>query len=178
MALKSCKISKALEANACTTSVAGVSTMAFANWDEDFKTKLTEANSGCGVTAIAGVSFYPVEVADGTGYASFDGTVGANADSKYFMHTVGGSVNHVDCEFLAESKQWLLASVVVAVRTKNGDVYLYGVDNGLRASTFSLGTGTAEGDQTGLSFVYDGAQPEPALKVENWGIISGLFPNA
>lgn len=172
MALKNCQISKGL-ASACNTNLAGVTTMAFANWTEDFKENLTQ--SGCTVSAISGATFYEVETADGTGYANADVTVGANADSKYVMHTVGGAVNVIDCDFLAEAKEWMLASVVVAVRTKNGKVYLYGIDNGLRASTFNLGTGTADGDQSGLTFVYDGAQTDAPLEVANWGIITALF---
>lgn len=174
MALKSCKITKKLEA-LCDTNVAGVSSIAFANWDEDIASKFTTDGSGCTISTIADVKFYELEVADGTAYATADVTVGANADSKYVMHTVGGAVNRVSCEFLAEAKQWMLASVIAAVRTKNGEVYVYGLDNGLRASTFTLGTGTAEGDQSGLTFVFDGTQTDAPKEVASWSIIKATF---
>jgi hypothetical protein len=91
------------------------------------------------------------------------------------MHSVGGTIQRLDCDLLSEYSNFFLGKFIVLVETKNRDVYAFGVPNGLTASTFEYTSGTADGDATGVSFVFEGAQPEAPLKIKDWSIVKALL---
>jgi hypothetical protein len=87
--------------------------------------------------------FYEVTPADQSAVATATLTVGANKDSKAINHSVTGQLNSVNCDLLGdEFKNLSLGYFVIAVLDKGGKTLLYGVDNGLNASTFEFSSGT------------------------------------
>ena len=86
-------------------------------------------------------------------------------------------MNFIDCDMLGDYKNWLLGRVIFAVLTKNGQILLLGVDNGLVSTTFDFNTGTAEGDAQGINFVFEGAQRNAPLLVKDVKTITDLVAN-
>ena len=58
--------------------------------------------------------------------------------------------------------------------TKNGQVFLYGVDNGLNSTNFDYATGTAETDAQGITFLFEGVQRNAPLLVKDTKTITDL----
>lgn len=170
-----CKITKSTSA-ICDTSVGGVLKMAVANWDPEYT--FTASGTGCEIDTIDldKANFMEVAFADGTGYANANLSAGGNNDMKAILHQVGGLLVHMDCDIVSDWKSWLLGRVIFAVLTKNGQVFLYGVDNGLSATNFDYSTGTADTDSTGITFLFEGVQRNAPLLVKDWKTISDLFP--
>lgn len=170
-----CKISKVPSAQ-CETSVGGVLKMAIANWDESYT--FTASGQDCAIDTIdlGTEHFYELAFADGTGYANANLSAGANNDQKAVLHQAGGILNWLDCDLITDWKNYLLGRVIVAVLTKNGQVFVYGVDNGMSATNFDYATGTAETDAQGITFLYEGVQRNTPLLVKDWKTISDLFP--
>ena len=169
-----CKISKGV-VDSCQPSVAGINRLAIANWSGDYT--FTNSTGDCEVDTIdlGTDKAYPLAIAEGTGVATATGTIGGNNSSRYFMHSVGGTIMHLDCDLLEDYKNFFLGKFIVFVETKNRDVFAFGVDNGLTASTFEYTSGTADGDASGVSFVFEGAQPNAPLKIASWSLVSALM---
>lgn len=169
-----CLISKGVQ-DSCQPSVAGINRLIIANWDESYT--FTKSTGDCEVDTIdlGGQKAYPLAIADGTGVATATGTIGGNNSSRYFMHSVGGTIQRLDCDLLTEYSNFFLGKFIVFVETKNREVFAFGVPNGLTASTFEYTSGTADGDASGVSFVFEGAQPEAPLKIKDWSIVKALL---
>lgn len=174
MAGLNCKISGGVGVGVCDTSVAGVSELLIMNWVPDVETAVT---SGC-VVSFSGFGTekaYDFVIADNSGYATATGSIGGS-QNKYFMHTVGGTITNIDCDLLEPEfyKNLFLSKVILFVRTNNGDALVFGLKNGLTASTFEFTTGTNPEDAAGITFVFDGPQPEGPLKVDSWSTVLDL----
>lgn len=170
-----CKFTKGIE-DSCTPNVSGVLRMAIANWDESFTFTASQNAPYCIDTIDLGSEkAYNFAILDGTGNATSTGTIGGNADSRYHQHAVTGQIAHLDCDLLGDYNNFFLGRVIIFVETKNRDVYAFGVDNGLRAETWTYDTGTGEGDANGINFVFSGAQPNPPLKIASWDVVKGLM---
>ncbi len=169
-----CKISKGLSAS-CTPTVAGVLRLAIANWDESYT--FTQSSGSCEIDTIdlGTEKVYQIDIADGSGVATSTGTIGGNNSSKYHMHTVSGLIQKLDCDSLDQYNNLFLGRFIVFVETRNHDVLLFGMDNGLTASAFEYQTGTSEGDATGISFTFDGAEPNAPLKIADWSVVRALM---
>ena len=167
-----CKITKSNNA-ACETSVGGVLRMWVANYSSDYT---FSASTGCEIDTIdlGTEHFMEVFVADGTAYANANLNAGGNNDQKSILHQVGGMMNFIDCDMLGDYKNWLLGRVIFAVLTKNGQVMIFGADNGLASTQFDYNTGTAEGDSQGIVFVFEGAQKNAPLLVKDVKTITDL----
>lgn len=170
-----CKFVKGIE-DSCQPNVSGVLRMAIANWSEDFTFTPSQGSEFCIDTIDLGTEkAYNFAILDGTGQALSTGTIGANADSRYHQHSVTGQIARLDCDLLGDYNNFFLGKVIIFVETKNREVYAFGVDNGLRASTWTYDTGTAEGDANGINFVFEGSQPNPPLKIASWDVVKGLM---
>ena len=167
-----CKITKSNNA-ACETSVGGVLRMWVANYSPDYT---FTASTGCEIDTIdlGTEHFMEVFFATNTGYANASLSAGGNADQKAILHQVGGVLNFLDCDLIGDYKNWLLGRLIFAVQTKNGDVYIFGQDNGLGSTNFDLSTGTAETDQTGIVFLFEGTQRNAPLLVKDVKTITDL----
>ena len=84
--------------------------------------------------------------------------------------------NWLDCDLISDWKNYLLGRVIVAVLTKNGQVFIYGVDNGMSATNFDYATGTAETDAQGITYLWEGVQRNTPMLVKDWATIEALFP--
>jgi len=168
-----CKFVKGVE-DSCQPNVSGVLRMAIANWSEDF---VFTASSGCTIDTIdlGSEKAFNFAILDGTGNATSTGTIGGNADSRYHQHAVTGQIAKLDCDLLGDYNNFFLGRVIIFVETKNRDVYVFGVDNGLTAETWTYDTGTAVGDANGVNFVFSGAQPNAPLKIASWSVVKGLM---
>lgn len=169
-----CKINKGVSP-ICDTNVSGIQKIAFLNWDESYSFSASGSDCVIDTIDIKDEKFYSVNIMDNTGIATADLTIGSSRDSKAINHTVSGQIPNIDCDLHGDWKNYLLSTVIIAVLTKNKQVFLFGVDNGLTAETFNYSTGTAEGDATGINFMYSGLQHDQPLLVDNWSTISALF---
>lgn len=169
-----CKIAKGVSAS-CQTNVAGINRLAIANYDDSYT--FTNSTGDCVIDTIdlGSEKAYEFDIAEGTGVALATGTIGGNNSSRYFQHSVQGTIQHLDCDVLDEFKNYFLGKFIVFVETKNREVFAFGVDNGLEAETFEYTTGTADGDANGISFNFSGAQPNPPLKLESWAQVKALM---
>lgn len=167
-----CKITKSNNA-ACETSVGGVLRMWVANYSSEYT---FTASTGCEIDTIdlGKEHFMEVFFATNTGYANANLSAGANADQKAILHQVGGVLNFLDCDLIGDYKNWLLGRLIFAVETKNGEIFIYGADNGLSSTNFDYSTGTAETDATGITFLYEGVQRNAPLMVKNEKVITDL----
>lgn len=171
----SCKITKGV-IDSCQPNVSGVLRMAIANWDEGYTFTASSGAPYCVDTIDLGSEkAYNFAIMDGTGQATSTGTIGGNADSRYHQHSVTGQIAKLDCDLLGQYNNFFLGKVIVFVETKNREVFAFGVDNGLRASTWTYDTGAGEGDANGVNFVFEGSQPNPPLKIASWSVVSGLM---
>ena len=168
-----CKITKSNNA-ACETSVSGVLRMWVTNYSPDYT--FTSSGQGCEIDTIdlGKEHFMEVFFADGSAYANANLNAGANADAKSIMHQVGGVLNFIDCDLLGDYKNWLLGKLIFAVLTKNGQVLIFGADNGLNSTNFDYATGTADTDAQGITFLYEGAQRNAPLIVKDVKTITDL----
>lgn len=169
-----CKITKS-NSNSCDTSVSGVLKMAIANWSPDYT--FTASGTDCAIDTIdlGSEHFYELFFSEGSGFANANLNAGASVDQKSILHSVGGVISHIDCDLISDWKNYLLGRVIFAVLTKNGDVYIFGANNGLNAVNFDYSTGTADTDAQGITFQFDGAQKDAPLLVKDWKTISDLF---
>lgn len=170
-----CKITK-VPSTVCDTSVSGILKVAFANWSEEYSFSASDKSCEIDTIDLGTEHFLPIAIADNSGYANANLSAGGNADQKAILHQVGGLINNLDCNVQEDWKNYLLGTVIAAVETKNGQVLLFGVDNGLKATNFDFATGTADADAQGITFLYEGVQKNAPLIVKDWATISALFP--
>ena len=172
-----CKISKGVESQ-CETSIGGILKLAFANFDKGHT--FTQSTGSCEVDTISlagGEKAYEVSFLDGTGLAEVELNVGDSTDQKNFTHRITMNLAKLDCNLLEQYKNWSLAHVIAFVMQKDGNVYVYGVDTGLAATTFNYSSGSAEGDAIGVNAVFEGIQLDAPLKVTSWDVVKSLFPS-
>lgn len=169
-----CKITGTPGAAPCELTVSGVKRMAIANWGDY---TYTASGQDCLIDTIdlGTEKFYEVNFAEGSGYANANVNAGAFTDQKSVLHQVGGVLPMIDCDLADNWKNFLLARVIFAVETKSGQVMIFGAQNGLSATNFDYATGTAETDQNGITYLYEGAQTATPLLVKDWSVISALF---
>lgn len=166
-----CKITKGISAS-CDTNVAGVKRIWLANYTD--KQTFQTATGSCEVETIDldGQEWLEIAVEDQSASAVAEMAVGSSNDSKYINHIVSGQISRLNCDLLGDFKNYLLGTVIAAVETNNKEVYIFGADNGMVATTFSFGTGTANGDASGINFQFEGAQSNAPLKA-SLGLIVG-----
>jgi hypothetical protein len=173
-----CKIAKGVTAG-CETSIGGIMKLAFANFDEGHT--FTQSTGSCEIDTISlagSENAYEVSFLEGSGLAEVELNVGDSTDQKNFTHRITMNLAKLDCDLLEQYKNWSLAHLVAFVMQKDGNVYIYGADTGLAATSFNYSSGSKEGDAIGISAVFEGIQLDAPLKVTSWDVVKGLFPNA
>lgn len=171
-----CKISKGVN-SLCETSIGGILKLAFANWDDSHT--FTQSTGSCEIDTIAlagNEKAYEVSFLDGTGLAEVELNVGDSTDQKNFTHRITMNLAKLDCNLLDQYKNWSLAHVIAFVMQKDGNVYAYGVDTGMAATSFNYSSGSAEGDAIGINAVFEGIQLGAPLKIKDWDVVKDLFP--
>ena len=171
-----CKISSGVQSQ-CETSIGGILKLAFANFSTS--NAFTQSTGSCEVDTISlaeGEKAYEVSFLDGTGLAEVELNVGDSTDQKNFTHRITMNLAKLDCNLLEQYKNWSLAHIVAFVQQKDGNVYVYGADTGLAATTFNYTSGAKEGDSMGVNAVFEGIQLDAPLKVKDWSVVSALFP--
>lgn len=174
-----CKIAKGVS-SLCETTIGGILNLAFANFDKGNKYTDSTSGSTCEIDTIALAASghaYPVDFLDGSGLAEVELNVGDSTDQKNFTHRITMNLAKLDCNLLEQYKNWSLAHLVAFVQTKDGNVYVYGQDTGIAATSFNYSSGQKEGDATGISAVFEGIQLDAPLKVTSWDVVKALFPN-
>lgn len=175
-----CKISKGIPVE-CETTIGGILKLAFANWDESYATAWTSSDSGTceydTISLASGENAYEVNFLDGTGLAEVELNVGDSTDQKNFTHRVTMNLAKLDCNLLEQYKDWSLAHLVAFVMQKDGNVYAYGVDNGIAATTFNYSSGSATSDAVGVNAVFEGVQLNAPVKIKDWATVKALFPS-
>ena len=175
-----CKIAKGID-TACETTIGGILKLAFANYDDSYATAWTSSDSGtCEIDTISlvqGEHAYEVNFLDGSGLAEVELNVGDSTDQKNFTHRITMNLAKLDCNLLEQYKNWSLAHVIAFVMQKDGNVYAYGVNTGMAATTFNYSSGSAEGDAIGVNAVFEGIQLDAPLKIKDWSLVKALFPN-
>jgi hypothetical protein len=168
-----CKISAGVSAN-CETSIGGILKLAFANFDDGYT--FTNSTGGCEVDTIdlGSEKVYEVDFLDGTGLAEVELNVGDSRDKKNFTHRITLNFAKLDCNMLEQYKNWSLAHLIAFVQTKDGQVYAYGVDTGLAATTFNYTSGTAETDSSLINAVFEGVQLNEPIKIKDWATVKAL----
>lgn len=172
-----CKISSGVQ-TACETSIGGILRLAFANWDDSYT--FTQSTGSCEIDTIdlGTEKAYEVNFLDGTGLAEVALNVGDSRDKKNFTHRVTLNFAKLDCNMLEQYKNWSLAHLIAFVQTKDGNVYVFGKDNGISAITFDYTSGSAETDSSAINAVFEGVQLNEPLKVKDWSVVKALFPQA
>lgn len=168
-----CKISAGVSAT-CETSIGGILRLAFANWDDSYT--FTQSSGSCEIDTIdlGGEKAYEVDFLDGTGLAEVELNVGDSRDKKNFTHRVTLNFAKLDCNMLEQYKNWSLAHLIAFVQTKDGNVYAFGVDNGMAATTFNYTSGTAETDSSAINAVFEGVQLNEPIKIKDWSVVKAL----
>jgi hypothetical protein len=174
-----CKIAKGVESQ-CETSIGGILKLAFANYqDTDPISSYTQSTGSCEIDTISlnnSGHAYEVDFLDGTGLAEVELNVGDSTDQKNFTHRITMNLAKLDCNLLEQYKNWSLAHVIAFVQQKDGNVYVYGADTGLAATTFNYSSGSKEGDAIGVNAVFEGIQLDAPKKVKDWDVVKALFP--
>lgn len=173
-----CKIAKGIESQ-CDTTIGGILRLAFVNFDESYADTWTPSTGSCEIDTLAlvnGEKAYEVSFLDGTGLAEVELNVGDSTDQKNFTHRITMNLAKLDCNLLDQYKNWSLAHVIAFVMQKDGNVYAYGVDTGLAATTFNYSSGSAEGDAIGVNAVFEGIQLDAPKKIASWDVVKALFP--
>lgn len=167
-----CRITKGVD-KACGFKPGGIKYMAFANLKDVAITNDTDGIIEANAVTISENStmetgeklFKVFEIADQTGVASSTVQVGGSKDSKSILHTVGGQVIGFGqgTDGLAkligdEYANWVLSDMVCVVKQADGEVVIFGWENGMKADNFDYTTGTAETDVNGITFQFSGTQ--------------------
>lgn len=168
-----CKIAAGVSAN-CETSIGGILKLAFANFDSTYT--FTQSSGSCEVDTIdlGEEKVYEVDFLDGTGLAEVELNVGDSRDKKNFTHRITLNFAKLDCNMLEQYKNWSLAHLIAFVQTKDGNVYVFGQNTGVAATTFNYTTGTAETDSSSINAVFEGVQLDAPLKVSSWSVVEAL----
>lgn len=172
-----CKIAKGIPAE-CETTIGGILRLAFANFNDGHV--FTQATGSCEVDTIQladNEKAYEVSFLDGTGLAEVELNVGDSRDQKNFTHRVTMNLAKLDCDLLEQYKNWSLAHVIAFVQQKDGNVYAFGLDTGLAATTFNYSSGSAESDAVGVNAVFEGVQLNEPTKIKDWSVVKALFPS-
>lgn len=170
-----CRIAKGVSAD-CETSIGGILKLAFANYSNEHT--FTQATGSCEVDTISladNEKVYEVNFLDGSGLAEVELNVGDSTDQKNFTHRITMNLAKLDCDLLDQYKNWSLAHVIAFVQTKDGNIYAYGVDNGMAATTFNYSSGSNTSDATGVNAVFEGVQLNAPLKISSWSVVSALM---
>jgi hypothetical protein len=171
-----CKIAKGVE-SLCETSIGGILNLAFANFSKDHT--YTQSTGSCEIDTISLAESgyaYHVDFLDGSGLAEVELNVGDSTDQKNFTHRITMNLAKLDCNLLEQYKNWSLAHLVAFVQVKSGEVYIFGADTGIAASSFNYTSGQAEGDSSAINAVFEGIQLDAPMKVTSWDVVKGLFP--
>ena len=174
-----CKIASGVQ-SLCETSIGGILKLAFANFqDTDPISSYTQSTTGsCEYDTISlsnSGHAYSVDFLDGSGLAEVELNVGDSTDQKNFTHRITMNLAKLDCNLLEQYKNWSLSHLVAFVQTKSGDVYVFGKDTGLAATSFNYTSGQAEGDSSAINAVFEGIQLDAPLKVTSWDVVKALF---
>ena len=170
-----CKISAGVSTD-CGTSIGGIMKLAFANWDDSYV--FTQSSGSCEVDTIemGSEKIYEVNFLDGTGLAEVELNVGDSRDKKNFTHRITLNFAKLDCNMLEQYKNWSLAHLIAFVKTKDGNVYVFGQNTGLAATTFNYTSGQAEADSSAINAVFEGVQLDEPIKLTGWDIVKAKFP--
>lgn len=168
-----CLISKGIS-KVCNTSVAGIQKIWVTNYNEKNSFTATSTDGVDTITLADSAKFYSIEADSNGSYINCNIQQGGNSDSKSFLHQVGFIINRLDQTIVDEYKNWVLGKITVAVLDKNGDVYILGAQNGLTATNFDYQSGTASTDASGITALFEGAEPNALLKVKNLDIVTAL----
>lgn len=173
-----CKITKGFVEPGCDTTVSGIQAIAIASYDATHAATASGEGTDCPIDTLdlgEGIKFYNMPFLTNTASATDEVTINGSPDSKCFTHSVTFVAPKIDCDALAQWKNYALGTVVIAVLTKENVVEVYGWDNGLTASAMSYTTGAATGDQKGVTMTFDGAQKDPHFIVKDWSVIKALM---
>lgn len=171
-----CKITAGFSGGMCQTQVGGLKKIAIASYSPEHT--FTSSGDDCLIDTIElaeGLKFFDIAFNEESAHAESTLNVNGSKDNKNYTHLVDFTSPKLDCDALENYKAYSLGQVIIAVLTKNGDVELYGAENGLSASTFTYTTGSASGDATGVTAVFDGVQLSGPLLVKNWSLITALM---
>lgn len=159
----------------CALSVSGIKRIAIANYSGDYS---FASSDGCEIDSIDlnDEHFYEINFAEGSGYGSANVTIGNNAEQKSVVHQIGFTLPNIDCNLIENWARYLLARVIFAVETKNGQVLLFGIDNGMSATQFDYSTGVSDTDANGITALFEASQTNAPLIVQDWSLIEALYP--
>lgn len=172
--MNSCKIYKALKNEICDTYIGGIAKIAFANWDKNHT--FTSSSGDCEIDTISlanSEKIYEVDTNDDSVF--FNVNLNDNTTFKNYTHLVEGVIGHINCDVLSAYKEWSMGKLVAFILTNDGESYILGADNGMTATQFDLGSGTAKSDQGGITFHFEGIQKNTALKIRDWATVEALF---
>lgn len=167
-----CKVLYPIPSEDCGFVIGGIQKMAVCNYSASHT--FSSSGSDCTIDTISladGEKWLEITLQDETGYANDTLTVGGSSSAKYIQQQVGGIASRPDCNTLDTYANWGVGTIIIAILLKSGQVQIYGIPNGLTATNFDYATGTAAGDSQGITFLFEGAQPEAHRIAASWDLI-------
>ena len=165
-----CDISHGRKASDICKTVGGIKAIYIWNWDDSFDVDTDfvftgDDSIGANVSG-APIEFFKYETRGG---ASFDEAGETSEENGTVFYTTTGTVQlkRQDSATRKELKLMAYGRPRVMVEDWNGDVKMYGLQNGCTVS-FSTASGTSMGDFNGYSINITATEVEPANFVGNW----------
>lgn len=138
----------------CTYSLAGVDTLYLGNHGS-FTYNKDNTGLVTGITATSGATFYKFDFNDDTAIGTSDLTL--SNGRKYINQTVTFGSDVAGLEAIEIYNSLGLSKVDAILKTREGELQLYGEYGGLLASAGQFTTGGALGDAAGATFTLAGA---------------------
>jgi hypothetical protein len=158
-----CKISENVTVGCGEYSMAGLSNIYLANFED--VTALTKSTGGTitGISMASGTTFYSYEFGEDTAFFSQpftnqNGNIAYNASIEF-------RIPNQNQDIINALSKLDFAKLAVVCRTRNGEYFYFGEYNPLKRTGGENSSGTAATDASGISVILTGGGAAPAAQV-------------
>lgn len=154
-----CSIDKGLTALQCSFNPSGISKVFIANFEDVASYELSGTDGLINsIVMESGKVFYEFSIPPNTN--SFTNEEQVSGSQKWINQTVNVIVKNDDQNAVAVGMQLGLGKFVAVMVKKDGKKYIFGRNVGLEATALTFSSGTAAGDQSGLTFTLTAEEVE------------------
>lgn len=147
----------------CRASVGGIQEIKIHPMPSD-ATLAAQYTLTSGVVAITGASlsgWYTLSCEKQTANLKDSATVNVQNGTVFYTETLVYIYNQLQASFRNELQNYAQARVQIAVKDRNGNIWLLGYLRGLDLSAGESDSGTADGDRSGYSLTWTGMEIAP-----------------
>jgi hypothetical protein len=164
MSLNNCKIDEPISSVCGDYSLAGLSSIWLANREDIVSYAEDSIGLITGITMASGTSFYEYSFSEDTAFFTQPFT-NSNGNIAYTA-SIEFRIPGMNAAIINALSKLDFAKLVVIVRTRNGEFYIFGRYNPMKRVGGENSSGTASTDPSGILVTISGGGPRPCQQVD------------